>query len=227
MGVGVSKGKSQLHDVSDLASHGIVGAYMNDEAVANMMARRGSLDLQHLRELACTTHFSYKEIEMMYAGFRKECRTGEFSKRQFINIYSRLHSAEDSEDYCAHMFRALDTSGNGSVDFDEFVSGLSCCCRGSLEEKLNFSFRLQDINRDGHVTKEEMIAVVCALCKVLDVKILSGSSTVREHVEKLFDILDTNRDGYVTIDDFLAASRKKRRYSYDWVTTSLCCHVLL
>lgn len=29
---------------------------------------------------------------------------------------------------------------------------------------------------------------MCALCEMLDVKVLSGSCTVKEHVDRLFDV---------------------------------------
>ena len=61
-----------LHEISLTA---VFAGYMNDEAVAKMMARRGSLDLQHLQQLSNRSHFSYKEIELMYAGFRKVCES--------------------------------------------------------------------------------------------------------------------------------------------------------
>jgi Ca2+-binding EF-hand superfamily protein len=229
MGIGLSKGKSKVNlmanKTAQMADNPLQGC-MNDEAVANMMARRGSLDSTYLQQLSKRSHFSYKEIELMYTSFRMECGSAEFTKDQFKVIYSRLHPVEECEEYSSLVFQAFDTNGNGSVDFEEFVLGLSSSCRGSVEEKLHFSFQVQDINHDGYVTKEEMITVVSALCEVLDVKLLSRSSTVRQHVDRLFHILDTDRDGVLCIDDFLSAHTEKTK-RYDWVSTSLLCHVLL
>ena len=33
--------------------------------------------------------------------------------------------------------------GNGFIDFDEFISGLSVCCRGTVDEKIHFMLNMR------------------------------------------------------------------------------------
>ncbi len=40
--------------------------------------------------------------------------------------------------------------------FQEFVLNLSTLSRGTVDEKLNWTFQLYDVNRDGFITKNEM-----------------------------------------------------------------------
>lgn len=53
----------------------------------------------------------------------------------------------------------------------DFVLGLSILSRGSVEEKLKWTFSLYDINGDGLITREEMTEIVTAIYE------LAGSPT--------------------------------------------------
>ena len=51
------------------------------------------------------------------------------------------------------FFNAFDTDHDGFVRREEFCEGISVCCKGSLEEKIDFMFRLQDLDGDGDISK--------------------------------------------------------------------------
>lgn len=67
---------------------------------------------------------------------------------------------------------------------------LSKVSRGSVQEKLQWIFGLYDINKDGHITKKEMVDVVNSIYEMLgrntepQVNELSGV----EHVNKIFPV---------------------------------------
>ncbi|ROL54480.1 Calsenilin [Anabarilius grahami] len=92
----------------------------------------------------------------------------------------------------------------------DFVIGLSVLLRGSVTEKLRWAFNLYDINKDGYITKEEMLAIMKS---IYDMMGRHTSPCVKddaafEHVEKFFQKMDRNRDGVVTIDEFIEACQK-------------------
>ena len=45
----------------------------------------------------------------------------------------------------------------------EFVVGLSVLARGTLTEKLHWAFTLYDINKDGMISKQEMLDIISAI----------------------------------------------------------------
>lgn len=49
----------------------------------------------------------------------------------------------------------------------DFVQGLSILSRGSVEEKLRWTFSLYDINGDGFITREEMTDIVTAIYELM------------------------------------------------------------
>jgi hypothetical protein len=72
----------------------------------------------------------------------------------------------------------------------KFVQGLSILSRGTLEEKLCWTFSLYDINCDGQITKEEMTDIVTAIYNLmghpLEEKI--DDDRIKAKVDRIFDV---------------------------------------
>lgn len=74
--------------------------------------------------------------------------------------------------------------------FQDFVTGLSILSRGSLDEKLRWTFSLYDINGDGCITREEMTDIVTAIYELMG-KVAEPTvdeATVNEKVERIFQV---------------------------------------
>ncbi|MGH0153941.1 UNVERIFIED_CONTAM: hypothetical protein FKN15_025828 [Acipenser sinensis] len=70
----------------------------------------------------------------------------------------------------------------------DFVSGLSILLRGSVQEKLNWAFNLYDINKDGYITKEEMLDIMKAIYDMMGKCTYPAlkDEAPRQHVEIFF-----------------------------------------
>ncbi len=70
----------------------------------------------------------------------------------------------------------------------DFVMGLSVLSRGTVDEKLRWTFNLYDINRDGYITKGEMKDVVTAVYELMGncAEPNFEESIVNERVDKIF-----------------------------------------
>ncbi|RXN19470.1 ras association domain-containing 2-like protein [Labeo rohita] len=93
---------------------------------------------------------------------------------------------------------------------NDFVIGLSVLLRGSVTEKLRWAFNLYDINKDGYITKEEMLAIMKSIYDMMGRYTFPSvkDDAAFEHVEKFFQKMDRNRDGVVTIDEFIETCQK-------------------
>lgn len=69
----------------------------------------------------------------------------------------------------------------------EFVQGLSVLSRGSVEEKLQWTFQLYDINGDGYITRDEMTDIVTAIYELMG----RHPDSTGPEVEKIKDKVDT------------------------------------
>lgn len=72
----------------------------------------------------------------------------------------------------------------------KFVQGLSILSRGTLEEKLCWTFQLYDINSDGHITKEEMNDIVTAIYNLMahPVEEKIDEDRIKAKVDRIFDV---------------------------------------
>ncbi|XP_071883319.1 calsenilin isoform X5 [Anas platyrhynchos] len=111
----------------------------------------------------------------------------------------------DASAYAHFLFTAFDADGSGALCFEDFVGGLSVLLRGTVQEKLNWAFNLYDINKDGFITKEEMLEIMKSIYDMMGRCTLPAlrDSAPAEHVELFFQKMDRNGDGVVTFEEFL------------------------
>ncbi|KAM5318995.1 calsenilin isoform X2 [Desmodus rotundus] len=163
-----------------------------------------------LEQLQAQTKFTKKELQSLYRGFKNECPSGLVDEDTFKLIYAQFFPQGDATTYAHFLFNAFDADGNGAICFEDFVVGLSVLLRGTVQEKLKWAFNLYDINKDGYITKEEMLAIVKSIYDMMGRHTypLLREDAPLEHVERFFQKMDRNQDGVVTIDEFLETCQK-------------------
>ncbi|XP_066228411.1 calsenilin isoform X2 [Saccopteryx leptura] len=163
-----------------------------------------------LEQLQAQTKFTKKELQSLYRGFKNECPSGLVDEDTFKLIYAQFFPQGDATTYAHFLFNAFDADGNGAICFEDFVVGLSILLRGTVQEKLKWAFNLYDINKDGYITKEEMLAIMKSIYDMMGRHTypLVQEDAPLEHVERFFQKMDRNQDGVVTIDEFLETCQK-------------------
>ena len=83
------------------------------------------------------------------------------SRKQFISTYTSLCPTGDTERFASHIFRAFDLDKSNSVDFHEFLIGLSMTSTNSSPQtKLEWIFQVFDIDGNGLLTRNECLEVI-------------------------------------------------------------------
>ncbi|XP_003393352.1 Kv channel-interacting protein 1 isoform X1 [Bombus terrestris] len=163
-----------------------------------------------LASLCRATRFTEAELKRIYRGFKAECPTGVVREETFKCIYSQFFpQGANTSQYAHYVFNTLDQDHSGILSFEDFVTGLSILSRGSIDEKLRWTFSLYDINGDGCITREEMTDIVTAVYELMG-KFSDPNMDhdgVREKVDRMFQKMDGNKDGVVTLSEFLEACR--------------------
>ncbi|XP_062376143.1 Kv channel-interacting protein 2-like isoform X1 [Sardina pilchardus] len=144
-----------------------------------------------LDKLQEQTKFTKKELQVLYRGFKNECPSGVVNEETFKHIYSQFFPQGDSSTYAHFLFEAFDTNKNGSVSFEDFVAGLSIILRGSINDRLNWAFNLYDLNKDGCITKEEMMDIMRSIYDMMGKYTYPcmQDDAPREHVENFFQVV--------------------------------------
>ena len=101
-------------------------------------------------------------------------------------------------DACNRMIAIFDEDGGGDVDFQEFVSGLSAfSSKGNKEQKLQFAFKVYDIDRDGYISNGELFIVL---------KMMVGNNLKDQQLQQIVDKTimeaDLDKDGKISFEEF-------------------------
>ncbi len=84
------------------------------------------------------------------------------------------------------MFKAFDVNCNGAISFRDHIVTLSTLLRGSVYERLKWTFKLYDINGDGCISRGELEQIVQAVHELMGRKLADDDRKTREQVIFLF-----------------------------------------
>ncbi|KAM4539051.1 recoverin-like [Odontesthes bonariensis] len=160
-----------------------------------------------LEDLKLTTKFSETEIYHWYENFKKQCPSGRITKEEFQNIYSKFFPDCDANTYAQHVFRSFDTNDDGTLDFKEYIIALHMTSTGKTHKKLEWTFSLFDVDRNGHITKSEVTDICTSIFKLIpqdEVEDLpDDENTPEKRADKLWNAFDKGDNDKVTEDEFI------------------------
>jgi len=171
---------------------------------------QSKLSPKQLSELQEHTSFDKDELRQRYKIFLKECPTGKLDRTGFARIYNQIFLFGDPNEFANYLFDVFDEDKNGTVDFKEFICALSLTSRGSLEKKLEWAFRLYDIDGDGVITYSELLQIVQSIYKMTGsmVELPPDEDTPEHWADKIFSYMDHDKDEKVTYEELVEGSKQ-------------------
>lgn len=102
------------------------------------------------------------------------------------------------------MFGDTLLKNGGFITFSDYANALSNLLRGSIEDKINFVFRLYDLNGDNVLTVDELSRIFFAVYRLLgdNVNRKHDQITYEEQAERFHKRMDLEQTGYVTKEQF-------------------------
>ncbi|ORE06504.1 EF-hand [Rhizopus microsporus var. microsporus] len=143
--------------------------------------------------LSRKTHFTKKEIRDLRD--KVNHKDNNISAEDFKQTVKKCVPSVSSEDdvFLEQLYAAFaGDNQKRSLDFDEFVDGLSVFMKGNEQEKLALSFKLYDVNHDGYLTKPELERVLLKLSVTFSKE--DRTAEIKEMVDQLFKDFDVDND---------------------------------
>jgi len=166
--------------------------------------RKEDLDI-----LIQNTHFDVRELKAIFKQFRKEIVTDWISREQFKEVLKQMGVLDSFVQDL--IFNAFDKNQDGMIDFQEFIIGTSTMIRGDPDEKLEFAFRMYDINRRGYLEKTEIRQIMESFSKLvgpLNSSFGRNIEMTQALVDEFFDVMDADRDGRISLEEYKAGAMK-------------------
>ncbi|KAG7454760.1 hypothetical protein MATL_G00263260 [Megalops atlanticus] len=134
-----------------------------------------------------------------------ECPSGLITLHEFRRHFCNGTVGTESAEYAEQIFRTLDNNGDGVVDFREYVTAISMLIEGSPMEKLRWSFKLYDKDKDGAITRGEMLEIMQAVYKMsVAASIMQPNPlTAEECTNRIFVRLDKDNNAIITLEEFI------------------------
>ncbi|PBK73033.1 EF-hand [Armillaria solidipes] len=158
----------------------------------------GQSPSQFMEDMQKKSNFTQPELERLKKRFMKldSDGSGSIDRAEFLQIPQIA-----TNPLASRMIAIFDEdcpSGGGTVDFQEFVGGLSAfSSRGGREEKLKFAFKVYDVDRDGYISNGELFLVL---------KMMVGNNLkdreLQQIVDKTIMEADQDGDGKLNFDEF-------------------------
>jgi len=161
---------------------------------------------QTVDQMAKETKFSKNEVKDLYRAFKGDCPTGIIDESKFKEVYQSLFPLGESAKYAHLVFKTIDKDNTGGITFGDFMDFLSVISKGSQRDKIIWTFNFYDVNRDGCISRDEMMKVTDSILDLVGETAGSqGHPRIKmQNMEEVFSYMDTNKDGVVTEEEFMA-----------------------
>lgn len=160
-----------------------------------------------INELINKTKFSKEEIRHLYRTFKQDSPSGQVNKEHFAAIFSTLFPTGECYRYSIFLFRNIDRANTGTIGFEDLLTTFSLLIHGSIEERLSWIFDLYDLNKDGKLTRIELLQLVASVFQLIvpvcKLNYTSITNTIEERTDQLFKDWDIHGNGYVHKEDFI------------------------
>ncbi|KAJ6246141.1 calcium binding protein [Anaeramoeba flamelloides] len=157
------------------------------------------------------TEFDSEEIGLLYKRFMKENPDGFVRKEDFYLIAEELGFKD--EHLADLLFDAIDTEGNGKVNFVDLCSTISIITRGKLNQKLDLAFSVYDIDGNGLIERALLHNISNWVFKSSgENSIFQDNDEVQKYIDKVFDEYDQDGDGGINLEEFKSIAKSDPKF---------------
>ena len=114
--------------------------------------------------MANVTHIEKKDLLLLLQHFKarsiKDETPNMISRPSFTEILTTCSINQNDADILDRLFTMYDKTGDDLIIYKEFVSGVSPFVTGSYIDKIEFAFKLNDMDNTYHLRGNDMINIL-------------------------------------------------------------------
>ena len=156
---------------------------------------------KEFKELAEKTHFNVYQVKEFYQQYIRLANSqradGSIDLSEFQAALSLRSNA-----FAHCIFSAFDKNNNSSLDFPEYLSGLSALSpEASVQEKARFCFNIYDTDRNGTIEQNELNQILTFSLQE-NTSISISQDKIDKIVSSTFQKMDLDGDHKISYQEF-------------------------
>ncbi|XP_053670453.1 calaxin-like [Anopheles nili] len=156
-----------------------------------------------MRRLGRTTHFTGQELELVLLVYYKilkndpDASGGQISRQQLTTVFDTAFGITDTS-VIRRIYAALDGGTSSHVSMETWVRTVSLYVRGTLEEKIQYCYRVYDAQREGMIRRDYLMVLLRGCVRQEE----GVDEAVKDLVDLIMTRLDIDRDGAISFEDY-------------------------
>merc|ERR1712072_59009 len=185
---------------------------MGSFEIVSKMGNKGSRELkkEDVKKYQDQFGVSKSEIKKLHKVWMDYAKDGQMDLDGFKSFCTDVGSDDGN---IPTIFEFIDTSGDGQIQFDEWIVFVLRAKNPSFEDYAQLVIDLYDEDNSGTVSVEEVRKLAISKAKVEGRLTKEREEEIEQTIQAIFKFADTDKDGELTREELIAAAKRDPNFA--------------